>query len=293
MDQDGSYPKKAKSSESEANISPMHEALRGIAAMPIPNDQVAPNSSSPHTSSMGNTQPIIHAPQETTMMPVENYSMMPYQRNVPLAPPRPLLPHTTLTTLPVENNIAFQPNNRELSQNQQEMLSRQDFLGSPIGNYFELSQQMKVLSMEPPSFTSLLQEDPIVVVHAHINTIGGLDEGPIFEMPPCMLPSHPFTPNTIQHQQVQHGMLSHGAPYGVPNSLIPSAGSTHAPRENKTLVGALNETSDSATSHGSMVSHRYACDICNRTFNSHQAYGGHMSSHSKARRKSQLVNFPM
>jgi hypothetical protein len=116
------------------------------------------------------------------MMPIENYSMMPYQRDVPLAPPSALFPHTT--PLPVENNIAFQPNNRELSQNQQQMLSRQDFLGSPIGNYFELSQQMQILSMEPPSFTSLLQEDPIAVVHAHLNIVGGLDEGSIFEMPP-------------------------------------------------------------------------------------------------------------
>jgi hypothetical protein len=174
MDLDGSYPNKAKSNESEENISHMHETLRGMAAMPILNDRVAPNSSSPNTSSMGNTQPIIHAPQETTMMP--------YQRNVPLAPPSPLLPHTT--PVPVENNIAFQPNNRELSQNQQQMLSRQDFLGSPIGNYFELSQQMQILSMEPPSFTSLLQEDPIAVVHAHLNIVGGLDEGSIFEMPP-------------------------------------------------------------------------------------------------------------
>jgi hypothetical protein len=108
----------------------------------------------------------------------------------------------------VENNIAFQPNNRELSQNQQQMLSRQDFLGSPIGNYFELSQQLQILSMEPPSFTSLLQENPIAVVHAHLNIVGGLDEGSIFEMPPTRasevnsLPfeficfpknSHPFT----------------------------------------------------------------------------------------------------
>jgi transposase-like protein len=57
--------------------------------------------------------------------------------------------------------------------------------------------------------------------------------------------------------------------------------------EYKTFVGALNETSDSVTSHGSVASHTYKCKICNRTFNSHQAYGGHMSSHSKIRKKNQ------
>ena len=139
MDPNGSFLIKEKSSESEANISPLHEPLRGMTTMPIMNDFVALNTPSPHSSSMGNTQPIIQAPEESTMM--------------------------------------------HIAQNRQEMLSRQEFLGNPIGNYFDSSYQMQILSMESPSFTSLLQGDPIALVHAHLNTIGKLDEGPIYEMP--------------------------------------------------------------------------------------------------------------
>jgi hypothetical protein len=116
-------------------------------------------------------------------MPLEKSSMMPYPRDIALLAPSPFSPHRNLTPIPVANNISFQPNNRELTQNQQEMLLPQNFLINPIGNYFDSSKQMQILSMEPPSFTSLLQEDPIAVVHAHLNTIGGLDDGPIYEMP--------------------------------------------------------------------------------------------------------------
>uniref|UniRef100_A0ACD5V330 Uncharacterized protein n=1 Tax=Avena sativa TaxID=4498 RepID=A0ACD5V330_AVESA len=171
-----------------------------------------------------------------------------------------------------------QANSTEISQIQQEIIARQDFLRNPIGNYFDSSQQIKILSMEPPSFTSLLQEDPIAVVHAHLNTIGGLDEGPIYEMPTKRV-----------SEQVQHEMLSRGDPDGVPTPLVPSARSTQAPREEKNPVGASNKILDSATYHGSTTSRRYTCKICNSTFNSPQAYGGHMSSHSKARKKNQLV----
>uniref|UniRef100_A0ACD5UUV2 Uncharacterized protein n=1 Tax=Avena sativa TaxID=4498 RepID=A0ACD5UUV2_AVESA len=230
MDLDGSYPKKISSSKSEDNFSPLREEFRGTTAMPVINDHVDLKSSSPNSSSMGNTQSIIQA------------------------------------------------NDTEISQIQQKILPRQDFLRNPIGNYFDSSQQMQILSMEPPSFTSLLQGDPIAVVHAHLNTIGRLDEGPIYEMPTRRV-----------SEQVQHEMLSRGDPDGVPTPLVPSATSTQGPREEKTLVGASNRISDSATSHGSTTSRTYTCKICSSTFNSPQAYGGHMSAHSKARKKNQLV----
>jgi hypothetical protein len=183
MDPDGSYYKKSKSSEGEAKISPLHEASRGTPAMPILNDHVDLRSSSPTSSLMVGTEPIIHAPKEASMLPVEKNSLMPYQRNLALSSQPPSFPHTTLTPSPGVNNIESHPNSRDISRNQQEMLSRQAFLGKPVGNYLNSSQQMQMLSMEPPSFTSLLQEDPVAVVHAHLHTLGGLDEGPIYEMP--------------------------------------------------------------------------------------------------------------
>jgi hypothetical protein len=183
MDPDGSYDEKSKSSESEAKISPLHEASRGTTAMPILKEHVDLKSSSQHSSLMVGTQPIIHAPQEASTMLAEKNSLMPYQRNLALSPQPPSFTHTTLTPSPRVNNIESHPNSREISRSNQEMLSRQAFLGKPIGNYLNPSQQMQILSMEPPSFTSLLQEDPVAVVHAHLHTIGGLDEGPIYEMP--------------------------------------------------------------------------------------------------------------
>jgi hypothetical protein len=193
MDPDGSYYKKSKSSESEAKTSPLHEASRGTTAMPIMNDHVALKSSSPHPSLMVGTQPIIHAPQEASMMPVEKNSLIPHQRNLALSSQPPSFSYTTLTPSPGENNIESHPKSREIARHQQEMLSRQAFLRKPVGSYLNSSQQMQMLSMEPPSFTSLLQEDPVAVVHAHLHTIGGLDEGPIYEMPTmCVSEVHPL-----------------------------------------------------------------------------------------------------
>jgi hypothetical protein len=195
MDLDGSYYEKSKSSESEEKNPPLHEASRGMTAMPILKDHVALKSSSQHSSLMVGTQPIIHARQEASMMLAEKNSLMPYQRNLALSAQPPLFTHTTLTPSPRVNNIESHPSSREISQSQQEMLSRQAFLGKPVGNYLNSSQQIQMLSMEPPSFTSLLQEDPVAVVRAHLHTIGGLDEGPIYEMPTmcvsevCPLPS--------------------------------------------------------------------------------------------------------
>uniref|UniRef100_A0ACD5V3E2 Uncharacterized protein n=1 Tax=Avena sativa TaxID=4498 RepID=A0ACD5V3E2_AVESA len=269
MDPDGSYPKKFSSIKSADNFSPLHEVFRGTTAMPVSNDHEDLKSSSPHSSSMGSTQSITQVLQEATMMLISRkkfHDAIP-KKCSPLAP----------TTLNVVNKIPSQANSTEISQIQQEIIARQDFLRNPIGNYFDSSQQIKILSMEPPSFTSLLQEDPIAVVHAHLNTIGGLDEGPIYEMP------------TKRVSEVQHEMLSRGDPDGVPTPLVPSARSTQAPREEKNPVGASNKILDSATYHGSTTSRRYTCKICNSTFNSPQAYGGHMSSHSKARKKNQLV----
>ena len=80
-------------------------------------------------------------------------------------------------------------------------------------------------------------------------------------------------------------MLSYGSSYGVPTAIVPSARSTHAPTQDKTIIGGQNGSSDNAIAPGNTSSRKNTCKMCNVTFKSPQAYGGHMSSHSKARKK--------
>lgn len=132
---------------------------------------------------------------------------------------------------------------------------------------------MQILSMESPSITSLLQGDPIASVHAHLNTIGALDAGPIFENPTRLFTKH-----------IQHGALCNEDPYGIPTPSGPFATFPSSPREGEDPVGGPNENFGGDVMQGSMSS-GYRCKLCNATFNSSQAYGGHMSHHSKAKKK--------
>jgi hypothetical protein len=88
-------------------------------------------------------------------------------------------------------------------------------------------------------------------------------------------------------------MLSHGSPYGVPYSLVSSVGFVNAPREEKTLVGALIETFDNANSHGSMASHRYTCNICNLHSTHIKPMVVTWVPTTKQERKAIIVNFHM
>ena len=105
------------------------------------------------------------------------------EANVSLSALPPNLPDAQFTPLSMANTHNSNPNHREIIENQPEMLSYQAFLSNPIRNYFGSSDLRRILSMESPSVTSLLQGDPVAVVHAHLNTIGATDDGPIFEIP--------------------------------------------------------------------------------------------------------------
>lgn len=75
--------------------------------------------------------------------------------------------------------------------------------------------------------------------------------------------------------------------------------SQHGLREDKAPVGGPNVVTESVIVHDSTSLRKYKCKICDRKFNSYQAYGGHMKFHSIERKKrlqswsSQLARHPM
>ncbi|KAM3328666.1 hypothetical protein ACQJBY_026045 [Aegilops geniculata] len=251
MDPNGSYP----------NISPLHEALRGTTAMPILNDFVDLESPSSHSPSIGNSSTNIHAPQEGTVMSVNDSSMIPYQSSAELAP----LPPQLGDTIPIP-----------LSSDEKGMLSHEDFLANPFCNDFNSSHQMQNLPTEASPFTPLLQTEPNSIVHSQLNTNRVLDDGSLFKM----------ATRDVSELKIQDGRLSNVDPYGVPAPASPSMQSSHIQREDKILLVGPNGISDSAIMHDYTTSRKYTCKICSARFNTSQAYGGHMSSHSKARMKS-------
>uniref|UniRef100_A0A453E815 C2H2-type domain-containing protein n=4 Tax=Triticinae TaxID=1648030 RepID=A0A453E815_AEGTS len=276
MDPNGSYPNKVRSSESEAKISPLHDAPRGRAIMPMLSDFVPLNSTPSDSTWVWNTPPTIDAPHVVTMPSIKDCSIMPYQTSVSLSSLPPQLPDAKFTPSTRVNTLPSLPNHREIFENPLEIFSHQDFLSNPIRNYFSSSDQRRIFSMESPSITSLLQGDPIAVVNAHLNTIGAIDDGPIFEIPTRSVYKGP--------QNIPHGTLTRDASYVVPTPFGPFATSSHDPREDKTPMGVPNGITNSGIVHTTTSSRKYRCSICNLTFNSSQAFGGHMSSHSKARK---------
>ncbi|XP_037417529.1 uncharacterized protein LOC119280962 [Triticum dicoccoides] len=199
------------------------------------------------------------------------------ESNVALSALPPNLPDAQITPLSMANTHNSNPNHREIIENQPEMLLHQAFLSNPIRNYFGSSDLRRILSMESPSVTSLLQGDPVAVVHAHLNTIGATDDGPIFGIP---------TTHVIEEQQnIPHRVLTHDATDGVPTPLAPFMASPHGLREDKTHIGGPNVVTESVIVHDSTSLRKYKCKICDRKFNSYQAYGGHMKFHSIERKK--------
>ncbi|KAF7016737.1 unnamed protein product [Triticum aestivum] len=274
MDPNGSYPNKVRSSESDAYISPLHEVLRGTTAMPVLNDILAFESLPSDSPSMVNSSLAPNAPLEPTMMLVNDSSMMPHQENVGLAPLPPQLSDTIINPLSMVNTIVPQPNNEEIHQDEHEMFKHEDFLSNPLWNYADSYHHTYTSPMESPSFTSLLQTDPNSIVHTHLNTNGAMEDGSISDMPTMHV-----------SENIQNGRLLYDSSYGVPAPISPFMTTSHVPREDKTPLVGPNGIFGSGILHGSTSLGNYTCKICGRKFITSQAYGGHMSSHAKERKK--------
>ena len=230
-------PPDINSTNNEPIVSPLHEALVGTIAMPIVD-----------TSSQ--SQPIFQAPQEPSKMPMNHNSTLPNftEERLPLSS---LFPHTVPTTVTPVGSIPFQERFTANSINQQQSFSSEhDFLTRPVSDYLNFSDHMAIMSMEAPPITSLLQGDHVAVLHAHLNTIEGLDLGPIFE-----------NPTEVPKEQQVPVMETVGASDNIAQSMSGSM--------------MKNEREG----------HIYECKICPAKFSSAQAFGGHMSHHSKAKKK--------
>ncbi|KAF8676510.1 hypothetical protein HU200_046942 [Digitaria exilis] len=69
--------------------------------------------------------------------------------------------------------------------NEQDMRT---FLTTPVAEFLNMDEQVRLSSMEPPSITSLLQGDKTAILHAHLDITGALDSGPIFHDPVLQIP---------------------------------------------------------------------------------------------------------
>ncbi|VAH59201.1 unnamed protein product [Triticum turgidum subsp. durum] len=157
------------------------------------------------------------------------------------------------------------------------MFSHEEFLTYPFWNEFDSSHQRQNLSMVASSFTSLLQTEPKLMVHSQITAMGEPDDGSIFKMD---------VKHVSKEWNIQDGRLLFDDPYGVPTPSSPGMRSSPIPREDKVPLVGQNGISESGITRGPTTSRKYTCKICSATFNSSQAYGGHMSLHRKARMKS-------
>ncbi|KAL5221267.1 hypothetical protein ABZP36_025980 [Zizania latifolia] len=304
MDPHGSFPKDAGSSSNvdDEYISPLHEALRGTTAIPKrPADEfVALNSSTPSSPlNMQAASPYVYAPppqEPPPALPVihhHNHPLMPppapYQpTNVALPSPPPPAPlsrqqilgpsapasHVNTTISEAALMSGGGAPNRLL----QIPPAPPSFLTSPMSDYLNSSHQMQILSTtEPPPVTSLLQGDPFAVVHAHLNTTGVLDNGPIFQ--------NSATTRHIPPEQQQ----PFGAGRGDQSSFGTFRMSPYVPREQAALqIGGQGGDVNASVSPvvvNERVHREYTCRLCNARFRSPQAYGGHMSFHSKMEKK--------
>ncbi|RLN22625.1 hypothetical protein C2845_PM07G07930 [Panicum miliaceum] len=156
-----SYPTKDMSfSQSDDNISPLHQALRGKMTMPA----------------LSSSVPNAHAPKESNMLPANDHSFQRYYSNSEAPPPQP---HLGFTHAPPTSTIASAGLVQSPAENEQELM--RSFLTMPVGKFLSVDERVQVLSMEPPSITSLIQGNKTAILHAHLDIAGALDPDPIFQ----------------------------------------------------------------------------------------------------------------
>jgi hypothetical protein len=224
--------------DSEPFISPLHEALRGTTAMPV-------------IGSALQNQPIVHTPQEPTNISMNDSLIYPYQATEPALLPS-LYKYTTATS--GEPNISS-PFHSKLSassssNNHNTFLSELDFLTTPVSDYLSISEPMRIKSMDPPPLTSLLEGNPLAVLHAHFNTIKEVDLGPVFEQPTQ-----------------------------VPRELLMPTSEVFGAYDN------IMQRMSCSTMKNERGRREYVCKICSNKYFSSQAYGGHMRHHIKDKKK--------
>ncbi|KAJ1265276.1 hypothetical protein BS78_08G066000 [Paspalum vaginatum] len=298
MDSNGSFSKDVRSSKTEPYISPL---LRITKTMPIVNEQ------SPFQS------PTILTPQQPPRVSTGDDSTMPYHMNLDPTLPLPVIVRVPTSGNPVSSH-SFQDSFTAMSRNQQHVFSdERNFLTAPLSEYLNPTGHMQIMSMEPPSITSLLQGDHVAIVHAHLSTCRMTGHGPIFENPASgqldsvvssqpqissflaesLLPFRPSSALQLKQNASQYKDLCGIVTYADPNSFDNTSVFPPVSRELLLLMGgssrAFDHTHDHMDSTAAVDVERaqqvHECKICHAKFSSSQAYGGHMSYHSKAKKE--------
>lgn len=147
-----SYPTKdARFRQSDNDISPLHEVLRGKTTMPtLPSS--APND---HAHSFHNYY--------------DNSEAISHQLH-------PVFNHVPSTSTIAPTGM------KQSSKNEQELMHM--FLTTPVSEH----ARNKVLSLEPQSIESLLQGNPMAILQAHLDIVGVSDPGSIFHDPTLHIP---------------------------------------------------------------------------------------------------------
>ncbi|KAG2588899.1 hypothetical protein PVAP13_5NG389900 [Panicum virgatum] len=207
---------------------------------------------------LSSSVPNAHAPKEPNMLLNNDYSFQTYYSNIDAPPPQP---HPVFTQPPPTSTITsarFQ----SPAENEQELMHT--FLTIPVGKFLR---------------------DKTATLHAHLDIVGALDPGPIFQDPSSDILKEMRKPlaSSSSHCDPYEKMS-----YVKPTYLGQSPMTYHVQREQQVLSTnipsgninyAIGATMNSAFEF-SEVQH-YTCKLCNATFTTPQTYHGHMSLHNK------------
>lgn len=277
-----SYPTKdTRFRQSDNEISPLHEALRGKTTMPT----------------LSSSEPNDHA-----------HSFKSYYNNSEAIPHQL---HSVSTPIPPTSIIASTRLEQSLKKEQELMRM---FLTTPVSE----DARRKALSLEPQSIKSLLQGDPMAILQAHFDIAGVSDPGPIFHDPALHVPKV-LSPSffllfiivlklwnstksltliymqermhkTLGSSSSSHDDLYGKIPYAKPTFFNQPPVSSLVQREQHVPSGfpssnsydAIKEVMGSTINFRRVKKQKYTCKLCSAVFSSQQMYHSHMSLlHSK------------
>ncbi|KAM0828400.1 hypothetical protein ACQ4PT_067584 [Festuca glaucescens] len=275
MDPNGSLTNDLGNYTSEdyiCHVSPLHEALRGTTAMPTLEEfQKLNNGFSISTPSM-NSMSITPNTKEEAMFPVDKHSMLSYHMDVAVPPLTPasgsiLIAPTYKTSPPVAKST--EPSTIQ---------------GSPLAFMNGSLKPHEVFDPSP------IKGTPVAMMNASLKSHEVFDPSLTFQYPEWLV-SGERRSNTIlssSSYEELYGIVSHvnastsPFPESSPARMDIHQGVIDVPTP--TFYTNFVPYTSSAMPEPRRLS-EYTCEHCNKKFYNSQAFGGHMSSHSKANRK--------
>ncbi|CAM0875108.1 unnamed protein product [Alopecurus aequalis] len=242
-------------------VSPLHEALRGTTAMPTLEQFLKFNSSLLISTPFIDSMSIILEPEEDAMFPSTEHSTFSY--NMDAALPPPILPSSSIVVASTDRASPF------------------------LANFMVSAFEIRIFSMQA---TSTIQGNPLATMDASLNSSGVFNLSSVPQYPECQLYGEK-KPNTILRPSPYEEFYDIGPSVNTTN-IYPFLESKQVQLETQQMMmdaPYVNFHKNFAPSTRSIVSEprrrEYTCKHCEMTFPTSQAYGGHMSSHNKAKNK--------